>query len=103
MCEGNAIYSRKSTREDARLVMTERAEKFGSIYCKAEGYRVYAYPVGAMAHFNEHHPEEHEAITRKVLNEVLDLFMDSLNVTKKSKYEDWDGSPQYWTGPLYDE
>ena len=96
-------YSRKSTREDACLVMIERAEKFGSIYCKAEGYRVYAYPVAAMAHFNEHRSEESEAITCKVLNEVLDLFMDSLNATDKSKYEDWDGSSESWTGPLYDE
>lgn len=96
-------YSRKSTREDARRVMIERAEKFGSIYCKVEGYRVYAYPVAAMAQFNEHRSEESEEITRKVLNEVLDLFMDSLNATDKSKYEDWDGSPQSWTGPLYDE
>ena len=32
-------YSRKSSREDARRAMIERAEKFGSIYCKVEGYQ----------------------------------------------------------------
>ena len=96
-------YSRKSSREDARRAMIERAEKLGSIYCKVEGYRVYAYPVGAMAQFNEHRSEESVETTRKALNEVLDLFMDSLNATNKRKYEDWDGSPLSWVGTLYDE
>ena len=96
-------YSRKSTREDARRGWLEKSERLGWIYCKAKDYRIYAYPVGSLYGFNEHRSKETEDLTRSVLNAALKLFISKQNEHNLRKYEDWNGDPCDWDGPLYEE